>query len=112
MSNFNPSAGQVVADDLRSAFNGIDMGVQNTARLVNTFIEGYSGSDLAPSRSQRALKAMAISMTRSIESRESLIDAQRALVAIKGDSNLDVYDFGCWMGNATSEPARASSQLT
>lgn len=106
MPTFNPAAGQVVADELRTAFTSVDNTLHDAARLLSTFIEAYRGSDLPPSRSQRALLALASSITKSTESRGDMIDAQRAMVAIKADSNLDVYDFGCWMGAATAEPAR------
>lgn len=108
MPKFNPAAGQVVADELRVAFASLDTSVHDGARLMTTFIEAMKDSDLPPARSQRALRALTASLHKSVESRADMIDAQRVMVAIKGDSNLDVYDFGCWMGSATAEPAKAS----
>lgn len=99
MPKFNPAAGQVVADDLRAAFESLDNSVQNAARLISTFLETCEGSGLAPSASQRALRAMGDSISKVIEGRGEMINAQRVLVSLKGNSNLDVYDYGCWMLN-------------
>jgi len=113
MPKFNPAAGQVVADELRSSFDSLDVAVYDRARLFTTFLETIRGSDLPPSRSQRALLALEKSLQKSLGSRGDLINAQRAMVAIKADSNLDVYDFGCWMGGifgaAKEVPARAEA---
>lgn len=98
MPKFNPAAGQVVADELRASFDSLDVAVYDRARLFTTFLEAIRGSDLPPSRSQRALLALESSIQKSLGSRGDLIDAQRAMVVIKDDSNLDVYDFGCWIG--------------
>jgi hypothetical protein len=107
MSNFNPAAGQIVADELRTAFNSLDVSVHDSARLMTTFVEAITGTDLPPARAQHALRALTQSISKAVESRGEMINAQRALIAIKGSSNLDVYDFGCFMGAAITEPARA-----
>lgn len=108
MPQFNPAAGQVVADELRDAFTSIDMSVHDRARLMSTFIEAVKGSDLPPSRSQRALRSLASSLSKCVESRADMIDAQRVMIAIKGESNLDVYDFGCLIGSSQAEPTIAA----
>lgn len=36
-------------------------------------------------------------LNKQIDSRADMIAAQRALVMIKRNSNLDVHDYGCWM---------------
>ncbi|MCI4589570.1 hypothetical protein MOK15_05630 [Sphingobium sp. BYY-5] len=112
MPEFNPAAGQVVADELRDAFVSLDTSVHDSARLMTTFLEAMKGSDLAPSRSQRALRALAASLNKSVESRADMIDAQRVMVAIKRDSNLDIYDYGCWMFPAMESTQQASSVPT
>jgi hypothetical protein len=109
MPKFNPAAGQVVADDLRAAFESLDTSVQNAARLISTFLETCDGSGLAPSASQRALRAMGDSISKVIEGRGEMINAQRVLVSLKGASNLDVYDYGCWILN-DEQPAITAVQ--
>ena len=112
MPKFNPAGGQLVADDLRATFKSIDAGLHDAARLVSTFVEVCANSDLPPSRSQKALRAMSNSLAKAVDSRGDMIDAQRVLVAIKGDSNLDVYDFGCLMfpyGNDQQAPVTGKS---
>ncbi|MDX3901589.1 MAG: hypothetical protein QHC40_13940 [Sphingobium sp.] len=111
MPKFNPAAGQVVADDLRTTFESLDVSVQNTARLMSTFLESCEGSGLAPVVSQRALRAMGASISKIIEGRGEMINAQRVLVSIKGSSNLDVYDYGCFM-QAQSSPATKDAVVT
>jgi hypothetical protein len=109
MPKFNPAAGQVVADDLRATFESLDHSVQNSARLMSTFIETCEGSGLAPSASQRALRAIGDTISKVIEGRGEMINAQRVMVSIKGNSNLDVYDYGCWM-LSDDRPATTASR--
>jgi hypothetical protein len=110
MPKFNPAAGQVVADELREAFVSIDTSVHDRARLMTTFIEAVKGSDLPPARSQRALRSLAASLNKCVESRADMIEAQKVMITIKNDSNLDVYDFGCLIGSAQAEPTVALTQ--
>lgn len=98
MPNFNPIAAQIVADDIRTSFSGLDTSMQDSANILKIFVEAVSAADLPPSQSQRTISALGNSIMKSIESRAHMIEAQRAMVLLKGKSNLDVFDFGCWMG--------------
>lgn len=104
MPNFNPVAGQLLADDLRSTFGGLDSSMQDSANMLKTFIEATAASDLPPSQSQRTIAALGNSLLKSIESRAHMIEAQRAMVHLKSKSNLEVYDFGCWMFAEDASP--------
>lgn len=104
MPEFTVAAGQTVASDIRNAFESLDRAVHDAAQLASNFVEACKGSDLPPSRSQRVLKSLADSMTKAVESRADMIQAQRTMVSIKDNSNLEVYDFGCWM-DETQKPA-------
>lgn len=114
MAHFNPAAGQVVADDLKASFEMIDRTVLSAARLVTTFMETCAGSDLPPIASQRALASMRDSIVKQIDSRADMIAAQKAMVAIKRNSNLDVHDYGCWMFPpvSTDQQSPVSAQIS
>lgn len=98
MHKINNAAARVLADDLRAAFGSIDTSLQDTARLVGTFMETATSSDLAPSSTQRALRSMGDLISKAIDGRGDLIAAQRVMVSIKENSNLEVVDIGCWQG--------------
>lgn len=116
MPKFTQAAGQIVASDIRSTFESIDRAVHDAARLTTDFIEACVGAELAPARSQRVLKSLSDGIAKVVDGRGDMIQAQRTLVTIKDNSNLDVYDFGCWMDEsrknaepslpAHAEPAR------
>ncbi|OJY61929.1 MAG: hypothetical protein BGP16_15465 [Sphingobium sp. 66-54] len=111
MPTFNPAAGQVVADEIRTTFDSVDTAVHDSGRLLTTFIEAIRGSDLPPSRSQHALRSLAAGLVKAIDSRAEIINAQRVMVSIKANSNLDTLDFGClmgpWMSGDRPTPAKA-----
>lgn len=104
MPTFTQAAGQTVASDIRSTFDSVDRAVYDAARLTTDFIDACVGSELPPSRSQRVLKSLTDGITKIVDGRADMIQAQRTLVSIKGGSNLDVYDFGCWMDDAQKSP--------
>lgn len=97
MPTFNPAGGQLVADDLCSTFRSVDNSLHDAARLVSTFVEVCANSDLPPARAQKVLRAMSNSISRAVDMRADVIEAQRVLVTLKQNSNLDIYDFGCLM---------------
>jgi hypothetical protein len=101
MSKISHTAAVVLANDLRTVFGSFDTAMQDTARLVGTFLETASGADLPPASTQRALRSMSEVLTKAVEGRGDLIAAQRVMVSIKGNSNLDVVDLGCWQAFTT-----------
>jgi hypothetical protein len=107
MPKFTQAAGQTVASDVRSAFDSLDRAVHDAARLATDFIEACVGSELPPARSQRVLKSLADGITKFVDARADMVQAQRTLVSIKTGSNLDVFDFGCWMNDAQKPPVAA-----
>lgn len=104
MSKFTVAAGQTVASDVRAVFESLDRAALDTVRLTSDFIEALTNSELPPSRSQRVLKSLAAGLNKVVEGRADMIQAQRTLVTIKDNSNIAVYDFGCWM-DETHKPA-------
>lgn len=107
MPKFTQAAGQTVASDIRSTFDSLDRAVYDAARLATDFIDACVGSELPPARSQRVLKSLADGIAKVVDGRADMIQAQRTLVSIKTGSNLDVYDFGCWMDDAQKPPVAA-----
>lgn len=107
MPKFTQAAGQTVASDIRSTFDSFDRAVYDAARLATDFIDACAGSQLPPVRSQRVLKSLADGIAKVVEGRADMVQAQRTLVAIKTGSNLDVYDFGCWMDDTQKPPIAA-----
>lgn len=98
MPKFTVAAGRTIASDVNSAFASLDVALLSAARLTVSMMEGQMGSDLPPSKGQRALNAVVSSMSRVVEGRRDMVSAHMSLVAIKGESNLDVVDLGCTEG--------------
>lgn len=111
MPKFTQAAGQTVASDVRSAFDSLDRAVHDAARLATDFIEACAGSELPPARSQRVLKSLADGIAKVVDGRADMVQAQRTLVSIKTGSNLDVYDFGCWMDDAQKTPVAMATRI-
>lgn len=95
MPNFTYAAGHTVAADVRKVFDGIDDAVLDVARLTISIIEAKKGSNLSAVKGQRLLESMSAGMAKVLEGRKDMVSAHRTLVAIKGESNLDVVDYGC-----------------
>jgi len=111
MPKFTQAAGQTVASDIRSTFDSLDRAVYDAARLATDFIDACTGSELPPARSQRVLKSLADGIAKVVDGRADMVQAQRTLVSIKTGSNLDVYDFGCWMDDTQKPPFPAIPQV-
>ena len=93
--HISEAGGRTVAADLQTVFGSVDLAILDTARLTISLMETEATSNITPARSQRVLDSIGASITKMIDSRKDMVSAHRTLIAIKGESNLDVVDFGC-----------------
>lgn len=93
---FSEAGGRTVASDITSMFASVDQAVHDTARLTTSFMETVASSDTPPVRTQKVLEDLSAGFSKVVEGRKAMVSAQKSLILMKQQSNLDVYDFGCY----------------
>ncbi len=88
--------GQTVSNDIETMFRSVDTALLDTLRLSGSVMETNAVSTIPPARLQGALDSMAAGFTKMVESRKDMIQMQRKLIALKGESNLREVGFGCY----------------
>ena len=83
--------------------------ILDAARLTTSVMETKQGAAVSPGQSQKVLDSLTAGMSKIVDGRRDMVSAHRSLVVIKGESNLDVEDYGCFTvdANAAQEPVRA-----
>jgi hypothetical protein len=109
MINLTEAAGHVIANDTVTMFGESDKALLTSARLTVSVLEGFQDSGLHPRIKQKLLESMASGHNKLLDSRREFTSAHLQLLSIQKQSNLKVYDWGCWriMGNDDRETPTA-----
>jgi len=97
------ASGRVVAADIETAFNSVDLAILDVARLTTTVMEAKSDTVIAPARFQGVVDSMSASLAKIVEGRKAMVSAHRRLSSFKGQSNLAEVNFGCFSITEESE---------
>lgn len=112
MLKIEQTTGLVVADDTRSTIAAIDRAILSKTRLASTIIEASEQSGLPMAHSQKLLEGMARGFEHLVAGRADMLAIVRQLTSIKGNSSLQVVDYGCPDGlePRVAAPARAVAE--
>jgi len=95
MLKIEETTGLVVAEDTKATINAIDAALLQKARLTGSVLEASAQIGLPMAHSQKLLEGMARSFEHLVAGRADMLAVVRQLTAIKGQSNIEVVDFGC-----------------
>lgn len=107
--HFSIAGGRTVAADINTMFGSVDTAILDTARLTASVMETKQGSDISPAKSQRVLDSLSAGFAKFVDGRKEMVAAHRALVVIKGESNLQVEDYGCYSVGLQAQAAQESA---
>ncbi len=103
MLKIEHTTGMVIAEDLRASIRAIDEALMQESRLAGSLLEASTQIGLPMAHSQKLLEGMARGFEHLVASRSDMLSVVRQVNTIKGQSSLDVVDYGCAGGfGATS----------
>lgn len=105
MINFNRSAAQQLATDIRSTHQAIDNALADIASLTYSVIDAARTSDAPPAQTQAAIEGVAIGLTKMVDARKGFVSAHRKIAIAQRDSNLQEINFGCVGDGPITRPA-------
>ncbi len=89
------STGMVIAEDLKASIKAIDDALMQETRLTGSLLEASQQIGLPITHSQKLLEGMARGFERLVAGRADMLSVVRQVNTIRGQSNLEVTDFGC-----------------
>jgi len=95
MLKIEHSTGMVIAEDLRASIKAIDNALLQETRLTSSLIEAGEQIGLPMAHSQKLLEGMARGFEHLVAGRADMLSVVRQVNSIKGQSSLDVVDYGC-----------------
>ena len=95
MLKIEETTGMVVAEDTKATIKAIDLALLQKARLAGSVLEASEQIGLPMAHSQKLLEGMARGFEHLVAGRADMLAVVRALTAIKGQSTIEVVDYGC-----------------
>ena len=95
MLRIDKSAATVLAGDVRSTFEAVDVALLNGTRMFGTVMETARCSSLPPAQSQQIITSVAQGISSVVKGRGDMVKALQQMNAVKRNSNLETVDLGC-----------------
>lgn len=95
MLKIEQTTGMVIAEDLKASIKAIDQALLQETRLAGSLIEAGEQIGLPITHSQKLLEGMARGFEHLVAGRADMLAVVRQVNTIRGQSNLNVTDFGC-----------------
>jgi hypothetical protein len=95
MLKIENTTGMVIAEDLKASIKAIDNALLQETRLTGTLLEASDQIGLPIAHSQKLLEGMARGFEHLVAGRADMLAVVRQVNTIRGQSNLNVTDFGC-----------------
>ena len=102
MHKIEMTTGMVIAEDLKASIRAIDNALLQETRLTGSLIEASEQIGLGMAHSQKLLESMARGLDNLVKGRADMLAVVRQVNSIRAQSNLEVTDFGCPGGGATT----------
>jgi hypothetical protein len=112
MLKIEDTTGMVIAEDTKATIKAIDSALLQKTRLAGSVLEASDQIGLPMAHSQKLLEGMARGFEHLVAGRADMLAVVRQLRAIKGQSSLDVVDYGCpdgFDGMLAPKPAHAAA---
>ncbi|MBO9579669.1 MAG: hypothetical protein J7498_02115 [Sphingobium sp.] len=93
------NAARMIAGEIKQAHASLDHALLRMLGLATSVIETSTVSALPAAASQPAIEATLDSLQTLAAGRSRFVDAHRAMVRVKGQSNLCETDLGCGFDN-------------
>lgn len=106
MLKIEQTTGMVIAEDLKASIKAIDHALLQETRLTGSLIEAGDQIGLPIAHSQKLLEGMARGFEHLVAGRADMLAVVRQVNTIRGQSNLEVVDFGCPGGDGPVGSAR------
>lgn len=106
MLKIDNNTGALIAAETKGTLKSLDDAILNELRLCTTLLEAFDEARLPVGTSQKLLQSMASGINHIVQGRGEMASTVRALVAIKGGSNLSETSYNCPEG---SPPAMRSA---
>ncbi len=113
MFKIEETTGLVVAEDTKTTISAIDHAILSKTRLATSIIEASEQSGLPMAQSQKLLEGMVRGFEHLVAGRADMLAVVRHLTTIKGQSSLEVTDYGCpnGLGEKVAPPVPVAAQL-
>jgi hypothetical protein len=95
MLKIEETTGLVVAEDTKATIKAIDQALLQKTRLAGSVLEASEQSGLPIAHSQKLLESMVRGFEHLVAGRADMLSLVRQLTAIKGQSSIQVVDYGC-----------------
>lgn len=95
MLKIEQTTGMVIAEDLRASIKAIDNALIQETRLTGSLLEASQQIGLSTAHSQKLLEGMSRGFEHLVAGRADMLAVVRQVNTIKGQSSLDVVDYGC-----------------
>jgi len=95
MLKIEQTTGMVIAEDLRASIKAIDNALIQETRLTGSLLEASMQIGLSTAHSQKLLEGMSRGFEHLVAGRADMLAVVRQVNTIKGQSSLDVVDYGC-----------------
>jgi hypothetical protein len=110
MQKIDANVGALVAADTQGTLKALDGAILSELKLCTTLVEAMQGNQLPIGPTQKLLSSMASGLNHIVAGRGEMAATVRHLTALKQDSNLAVYDFGCPNGSHAHNRAPAANE--